>query len=289
MLKFARVRRPQLSKYFEHSQRVFQYTQLLDVVAQNRDEWALPSSASIKAILDFLLESTKLQKVTLKGEVSRDKVRYVWGDPSPYSVLLSLGRGSYLSHATAVYLHGLTDQVPKTIYVNSEQSPKRGGTGALSQDRISRAFAGHQRKSRNYFAYQNHRALLLSGKNTGRLEVGKFTSPDGASVDVTKLERTLIDVVVRPDYAGGPLHVQEAFSAALERISTNVLTATLKKLEYVYPYHQVIGFYMKRAGAGARQLDLLKALGLEFDFYLTYGMREPDYDEEWRLYVPKGL
>ena len=63
----------------------------------------------------------------------------------------------------------------------------------------------------------------------------------------------------------------------------------LKKLDYVYPYHQAIGFYMERAGYKPAQLERLRSMGLDFDFYLTHGMREPEYSKEWRLYHPRGL
>ena len=29
--------------------------------------------------------------------------------------------------------------------------------------------------------------------------------------------------------------------------------------------------------------------GLEFDFYLTHGMGDSDYNKEWRVYHPRGL
>ena len=39
---------------------------------------------------------------------------------------------------------------------------------------------------------------MISGKNTGRLEVSQLKALDGTLVDATKSERTLIDVAVRP-------------------------------------------------------------------------------------------
>jgi predicted transcriptional regulator of viral defense system len=47
----------------------------------------------------------------------------------------------------------------------------------------------------------------LSGKNTNRLEVSQLRDPQGQLVDATKLERTLIDIAVRPAYAGGVFEV----------------------------------------------------------------------------------
>lgn len=72
-------------------------------------------------------------------------------------------------------------------------------------------------------------------------------------------------------------------------MSVNVLVATLTKLDYAYPYHQVIGFYMQRAGYEPEKLEPLKRLGLNFDFYLAYGLRDCDFHSDWRVYIPKGF
>jgi hypothetical protein len=94
---------------------------------------------------------------------------------------------------------------------------------------------------------------------------------------------------VRPTYAGGVFQVLEAYRAAKDKISTNRLVATLKKLDYVYPYHQAVGFLMERASYGERRYMLLRQLGIEYDFYLAHGIQEPQYSSEWRLFYPKGM
>jgi predicted transcriptional regulator of viral defense system len=202
---------------------------------------------------------------------------------------LSLGRDAYLSHGTAVFLHGLSGEIPKTIYVNDEQTPKPPPQGTLIQERLDVAFSRQQRESNYVFAWDDVQAMVLSGKHTGRLEVGMVAGPNGEELDVTKLERTLVDIVVRPAYSGGVFHVLEAYEAARERMSVNVLVATLKRLDYIYPYHQAIGFLMERAGYEKRRCDLLRKLGLEYDFYLQHRMTDPQYDPEWRLFFPQGL
>jgi hypothetical protein len=80
-----------------------------------------------------------------------------------------------------------------------------------------------------------------------------------------------------------------AYRGAKDRVSVGTIIATLKELDYIYPFHQVIGFYMQRAGFPVSRYQRLKDLGLEFDFYLAYGMKSADFISEWRLYVPKGL
>jgi predicted transcriptional regulator of viral defense system len=203
----------------------------------------------------------------------------------------SLWKGAYLSHGTAVFLHALTDQLPNLIYVNKEQSLKGAGSRTeLQQANIDRAFGRKaQRLSRFEFAYDGGRFLRLNGKNTGRLEVGSATLEDGSAVPVTKLERTLIDIVVRPAYAGGIYMVLEAYRRARPNVSIATLLATLKKLDYAYPFHQAIGFYMQRAGYEPQQYERLRSLGLNHDFYLDYDLREREIDPVWRLYFPKGF
>jgi hypothetical protein len=66
--------------------------------------------------------------------------------------------------------------------------------------------------------------------------------------------------------------------------------AFLRKLKYVYPYHQAIGFYLERSGAYKQKtMDLLRQFERKFDFYLTHGMVDRVYSERWRLFYPKGF
>jgi hypothetical protein len=83
--------------------------------------------------------------------------------------------------------------------------------------------------------------------------------------------------------------VAKAFELARETLSVNALSAMLKKLNFAYPYHQAIGFYLERAGYRASLLDLLRRFPREFDFYLAHEMSGTRFDKAWRLHVPKGF
>jgi hypothetical protein len=108
---------------------------------------------------------------------------------------------------------------------------------------------------------------------------------------LTDIERTLIDIAVRPFYAGGVAEVLTAYERAGGRASVNRLAGMLRKLAYVYPYHQAIGFYLEAAGSyDWNAIELFRGgFEYEFDFYLTYGMEETEYVPSWHVYVPKGL
>jgi hypothetical protein len=279
-----------IEEYFQQSeQRVFNQKDIGTILAQHRSEWQLPLNTTRKKLLEFLVERSKLRSIDFSSENYGHVERYAWGDVSPYALGLSLKPNSYLSHGTAVFLHGLTDQLPRVIYVNQEQSPKPTSTGVLSQESLDRAYSNKQRRSNYIFSHGQSQFVLVSGKNTGRQGVIRMLSPLREKLEVTGLERTLIDIVVRPEYSGGPYQVLEAYRSAKSRMSVNVLLATLKKLDYVYPFHQAIGFYMQRAGCEAERLERLKRLPFTLDFYLAHGMVEKNYDNNWRLFYPKNF
>ncbi len=282
-------------RFFEQQRkRVFLETELSAMLKKYRQDWGLAVNMTVGEFIEFLLAESKLLCIQVKPKNhpnARVWTRYTWGDVSPFLLGVSYGKGAYLSHGTAVFLHALTDQLPNLIYVNKEQSVKRGDSASgLRQLAIDRAFrSSRQRYSQFEYAYERGRFLILSGKNTGSMEVGSIALEDGSTVPVTKLERTLIDIVVRPAYAGGVYMVLEAYRRAQPDVSTGTLLATLKRLDYVYPYHQAIGFYMQRAGYKPEQYERFRNLGLNYDFYLANDLRDLTYDSAWRLYYPKGF
>jgi predicted transcriptional regulator of viral defense system len=285
------IAKSDIVKTFEEAgKRVYWPSDISLVLEQNRAFWRLAKDTTTAKFLEFLLNKTNLHLESLEplNHLNVSGIsRYVWKEASAHEVALSMKRDAYLCHGTAVSLHGLTDQIPSRIYVNSEQSPKPK-SGHLTQEGINRAFAGNQRESQFIFKFGESETLLLWGKNTGQLEVGEIEH-SGAKLRVTGLERTLIDIVVRPSYAGGIFQVLDAYRGAKDRVSVGTLLATLKKLDYVYPYHQAIGFYMQRAGYSKSQYSRLKSIGLKYDFYLAYGLKDKEYDSDWRLFFPKSL
>jgi predicted transcriptional regulator of viral defense system len=292
-----RGRQRRIFSFFDtHRHQVFQQADLGRILRDHRDELDLPQTFNTNNLIALLTDTSdggKLRRIEIRSEredLARDHgvTRYVWGEATPYSVALSLRGGAYLTHASACYLHGITEQIPHTIYINKEQSPKPQGED-LTQASIDRAFSNQARVSNYTFRYQDYRIIILSGKNTGRLEVSSLEIRPGEWVDVTKLERTLIDITVRPVYAGGVSEVLNSYMVAKSRASISTLIATYRKLEYVYPYHQAIGFYMERAGFPESALERIRKLGSEYNFYLDYKMSKPKFDSTWRIYYPDSL
>ncbi|CAB3914430.1 MULTISPECIES: type IV toxin-antitoxin system AbiEi family antitoxin domain-containing protein [Achromobacter] len=271
---------------------VFKLSDLKALLAQQRAGWRLAQRTTTNEFIAFLMEQGKLSELIFPFP-HREETRYVWEKVPLLTVLLTLKPQCYYSHYTAVRMHGLTEQIPKTIYLNHEQHLKSQSTGGLAQDRIAAAFNRKARESNNYIDFASNRIFLINGKNTGRIGVISTTttydSETPIDVRVTNLERTLIDITVRPAYAGGVFEVLKAFQLAKERVSINALAAMLQKIGHTYPYHQAIGFYLERAGYRSNQIDLIRRFPMNYDFYLAHNMGEMEYVKDWRLFVPKGM
>jgi hypothetical protein len=157
---------------------------------------------SVQQVTKFLLKDGILRRAEFEAKEYPPIVRYLRGKPSAHELALSLRRNSFLCHKTALTLHGLEPAVT-TMYVNKEQGPKAATTG-ITQEGINRAFENKQRHTNYVFQYGGSEFVLISGKNADRAGVFRIAGPDGALLDVTDLERTLVDIAVRPAYAGGP-------------------------------------------------------------------------------------
>jgi hypothetical protein len=285
-----RIAKADIVKAFdERGVRVLTKGDIDAILEENREFWRLRQTMSAEEFIRFLVHDTKMQKVALDFP-HRKVLRYVWGNLPLNELLMAIDSKCYFSHYTAVAFHGLTEQVPKTVYVNREQPPKPHPPGDLTQDSIDRAFRGPTRLSSNFIKHKDRTIYLLSGKQTGNLGVVKVEDSDHTAVRVTGLERTLIDIAVRPEYAGGVFEVLRAYKAAQGRVSVNKIGATLKKLDYLYPYHQAIGFYLERAGVYREAaIELLRRFEFKYDFYLMHQIKEKAYSKKWRLYYPKGF
>jgi hypothetical protein len=280
-----------LTEYFAaQPEKVFTDSDLEFLFIQKSRDWNLPRSITSFTFIRMLLSRTKLEKLPIRSTHYSSPVRYSWeSKASPLAVALSLKKHqAFFSHASAMWLHGLSDE-SKDIYLNNEQSEKPKNSSSLVQEAIDRAFQSQQRRSKLFYKYQGSTITLLNGKHTGRIDVKAMKAPTGEDLEVTSLERTLIDITVRPAYSGGVPRVLEAYKRVRGHISVARLIALLAEFDYTYPYHQSIGFYLKRAQYPKSDQLLATADGMDFNFYLGHGLRNPSFDPEFRIYFPQSL
>ncbi|HBF6777318.1 TPA: hypothetical protein ACG3PC_003719 [Clostridioides difficile] len=283
--------KPKIIKYLESlNKEILSSVEILNLLNFCKKELMLPKRTSIDELIDFLLDVKiiKIQKLFLDGKIIK---KYIYKENiTLYDLALSINKNAYLSHYSAMYINNLTYNVPKVIYINIEQSKKNISNLKLTQEMINQSFEKPFRVTNKVYNIENtfNNIYSLNGKFTDRLGVKKIEFEDSL-IEVTNLERTLIDIVVRPQYSGDAFEVLNAYKMAKGKLSTNRLKSMLKKLEYIYPYHQAIGLYMEKAGYEDKQLNLLKSIPINYDFFLTNEMKNPKYSSEWRIYYPSDL
>lgn len=135
-----------------------------------------------------------------------------------------------------------TPPFPQGDCFNVEQQLTGGGTEP-SQLGIDRAFKGKCRVTKNIVKVGEQSVRLLNGRNTGAMGVESIHDESPTQTSITNLERTLIDITVRPIYSGGVYMVAQAFENA-KQVSIPRLAKYLQRLKYTYPFQQAIGYYL---------------------------------------------
>jgi len=291
------IAKPDIVKAFSQGPSVLRASDLAQVFEQNRSFWRLAQKTTLREFSDFMVDKSELRRINFPFP-QQAVSGYTWGEAPLWETLLGLVKDSYYSHFTAIRIHGLTEQLPKTLYLSREKhrgEPSRSGTPPVyPQENIDAAFQRPPRVSSNQVELdEGVRVLLLETAYHEGLGISAAEVNLGGErplrLRYTNLERTMIDIVVRPFYSGGVFEVAKAFENAKGQLSVNAMRALLKKLRFGYPYHQAIGYYLERAGYRSSQVELFRRESMERDFYLTHGMRSTTYSSRWRLHVPEGF
>lgn len=284
------ISKPEIESFFQTlDQSVFTLGQLDTILEELRPVCRLPQALTIRKFAEFLIQQTALHKNRLPFSY-RPMDRYTWGEAHPYVMAASLREHGYLSHYTALQHHSLASTDEQIIYLNEEQPAKPGGNGGLVQERIDAAFRRPARVSGNCAPWKEWNFCILNGMQTNDLGVIEVQLSTKGRYRVTGIERTLIDITVRPAYSGGVETVLSAYKKAAGKISVKALAEMLKALNYTYPYHQAIGFYLDRSGQyPPDEVALIRKRKQSYDFYLAHQMSAVSYSKEWRLYYPSSL
>ena len=277
-----------LSSLNETGTILFTFDEMRRFFTLHKKSWEVATSVSFDKFLIFMVKNTKLKEHAIAFP-NRLYKRYTWGRTSAYHLTMSIIRNAYFTHRSAMFINGLIDTEPQDIFLNTEQRLNKYADRTLEQSKINMAFSREVRQTNNIAKFDGKKIYLLNGMYTGNLGVHTLKLR-GNTLSTTNLERTLIDIAVRPIYSGGVLEVGGAFCKAKAALSIQKLAEMLGSLDYIYPYHQVIGFYLDKTGVYDRdELTIFRKPGLQYDFYLTHNMAKTAFCPEWRLHYPANF
>lgn len=236
--------------------------------------------------LDWLIVQHVVDAIAFTDKDGKIFYRYVRRGYKPpiYEIALILKQRCYISHLSAAHIHGFVKLKPDILYVTSEGIEKPGLPMVTDPAAIASAFKSKARRSGSVYTIGKEKVILLGGKFTGQLGVVK---KDG--IRLTDPERTLIDIVVRPFYAGGAQAVLDIYKVAKGQISVPILIEYLNEINFAYPYHQALGFYLEKAGYRGKTITRLDKDYAKTKFYLDYEMNSQLFDKKWQVYYPREM
>lgn len=269
--------------------RVYRQKDIAALLAEHHSAWGVRQETTTPKFIATLMEHSKLRCYRFDFPY-RPETLFTWGEVSRYVLAASAKPGAYLCHQTAMRLHELTSKKTSILYANQEQRQTSSFDSPPTQASVDSAFRRPQRMTSNLAKFGRAKLCVVNGKNTGRLGVMEMVDENGVPFHVTDLERTLIDVTVRPAYAGGISEVLAAYRKAAGRLDVSKLATMLADLEFVYPYRQAIGFCLDRSEKYQNhELDFFRKPPFELDFYLAHGMPKTHYSAAWRIRYPADL
>lgn len=113
----------------------------------------------------------------------------------PYIIASGLSKNYYLSHFSAAFFYGLTDQIPTTVFIST---PVRYHTKIIGQAKFK-------------FIYIPKIIDYGCEKKNYR----------GIELIVSDVEKTVIDVIDKPKYAGGMAIAYEIIGRAKDKVDTH--------------------------------------------------------------------
>lgn len=185
------------------------------------------------------------------------------GPLHPYEIALKIAKAGAISHRSALSYHGLTDQVMSRIYVTV---PRKEGAN-LSQTKE------YQLNNTRYFF------IRVTPKNywgIQRVFIGE------ARIEITDLEKTLIDGLQSPAYCGGFRDVLFAYEGGLHKASPSQLLDYAKQTSLVVCKR--LGWVCEQLGEFTDLQEQLAAFSMPYYQRLDVtGSRHGKYNKRWNL------
>lgn len=271
--------------------KAFTTTDLQTIFHSNKDQWKLSTRTTYTKFIKYLVENKQLLKIKklVHLETQSEKLIYTFKNANTYDVITAIKKNGYLSYLTALVVHELTLQIPKTTYISEEIHDTYLHHNTLDQESIDKAFAKEQRTTTNIYKDDlTNERYVFTERKMNITNIGIITD-NSLNYQTSNIERTLIDCVVRPQYSGGIFSVLEAFRNALDILDIVKLDSYLDDLNYTYPYHQLVGFYLEKSGYNTSLLTPFLNKVSRFNFYMTYNLSNKKFDPKWKIYYPEGI
>ena len=163
-----------------------------------------------------------------------------------FEIAMALVSPAAISHWSALHYHGLTEQIPRDVFV---LTTKGTWVPRLRKDMQRQNGEGYPVGDTTYKFVQIRPNRYFG---TEKVWVGE------ARVSVTDLERTLLDGLSMPQHCGDFAEVLHAFGAAMDRLNTERIAEYAVRLGVTTAKR--LGWALEAQGAAGPEIDELATL-----------------------------
>lgn len=177
--------------------------------------------------------------------------------PHEFAIAMALVTPSAISHWTAMHYHHITEQTPNKVFAIT---PK--GT-AIPRSLANSMFRFIQVKEEHYFGIET-------------------VWVDDMRVQITNLEKTLLDGLISPEYCGDFSEVLHAFKMAKDKIRIQTIVEYALKLDKAVAKR--LGLILDGLGTEKKHLDpLLKIRMKSYCKFDPSGPVKGPYNTKWKI------
>lgn len=191
-------------------------------------------------------------------------------DVHEFEIAMALVHPAAISHWSAMSHHGLTEQLPRTVFVltTTEHSVPR-----LRENGPNRLDAGYVVAGVTYRFVQ-----VQPDRYFGTQEVWV----EDSRVTVTDLERTLLDGIAMPQYCGGFAEAIHAFEEATDRLNLDRIAHYAERLGAASTKR--LGWILERLGIDSPIVDDLAATPVKgYRMLDPTGARKGPCNSRWMI------
>lgn len=214
----------------------------------------------------FILKNQGWIEMIKPGTYSLCSVLLAGQSISEYEIAMHMANPSTIAYWSALHYHQLTQQIPHKIFVLTVTDAK------LPKKTVD--------KDREIIANNLH-YNILSVKKEHFFGIQKvWVGP--TRVNVTDLEKTLIDAISKPKYCGGFSEVIEAYKIALDKIDFN---KTIEYAEKMGINIRRLGWMLEHIGAAP---EIVTKIEKKYNGYIKLnasGLNRGKFDRKWGVRV----
>lgn len=123
---------------------------------------------------------------------------------------------AYLSHLSAMEYHGLTNRLPKLLFISTPPPKEWLEFAAQKMEKDCRGFVTDYLKGQlpKLVNIQFDRIQKTQITRYASIHRGAFKNIEGRKLRVSTIGRTFLDMLRKPDYCGGMRHIMEIFGSS---------------------------------------------------------------------------